>query len=112
MALTYADTALKIEQLIARMERLEKASTAARWWDIMMKFSMPLVLGIVGTTINQEMRLTKIEATRFTATDAAVMERKMIERLADALKSDLGEIKQLLQGMDARMRNVEQKVVK
>lgn len=99
----------KLDSVLDRLQKLETKSTAARWWDAAMKFAVPLVIGAGSMAVGHEIRLTRIESTRFTKDDgAALLEKVRQENQVPAwLKDSLAEIKTGIRDLDARTRNIE-----
>lgn len=86
-------------------------STSDRVWDIVLKALVPVSILLAGSLVSHEVRLAKIEESRFTERDASLMERRIIESIPPPwLKAQIEEIKALLRENTSRLRAVEQSV--
>lgn len=75
---------------------------AARAWDIAIKLLVPLSLIAAGAMVNHEVRLSRIEESRFTQQDGYILEEKT------ASAEDVRDVKRLLEALDSRTRSIEQ----
>ena len=86
-------------------------------WDVIAKLSSAGVLACVAAIVTHEVRISVIEANRFTDEDALAMERRImgaipppvVELQFASIAEDLQEIKLMLSGYDARLRALENK---
>ena len=86
-------------------------------WEFLIKLAVPISIIVSGAMINHEVRLSnhdiriaKIEQTRFSAKDANDLERRITAAIPQQwqwLKEDISEIKQMLQAYDSRLRALE-----
>ena len=71
--------------LIRCLERVdsmvEKVTGGSLVWEILIKVSVPIVLGLGGMMLAHEIRLSKIEATRFTAKDGIELRDTITKQL-------------------------------
>ena len=80
-------------------------------WEAALKAMVPLVLAIGAWLVGVQVRLSSLEATRFTHQDGRDLEDRIDARMYPAwLREDLSEIKSMVRGLDERLRAVEQKV--
>lgn len=74
-----------------------------RLWDVVTKLSVAVTIALAGMILGHEMRLTKIEANRYTQKDALEREREVnarFEALTDQLgiiRTDVAVIRQILE---------------
>lgn len=92
-------------------------SLSDRIWDIATKLSVPAVLAAGAAIIAHEIRISRLEATRFSRSDGLVLERDVREWMDERfppywLRASLVEIKADLKTIDERLRSVEQSLIK
>ena len=93
----------ELRALVADLKK-QRATTSARIWDLAMKAAVPAVIALAGWAISHEVRVSLIESNRFTAKDAAELERQLKQDLPPMwLREELADIK-------LRLRNIEAKV--
>ena len=101
----------RLDALLARMTSLESRDRGDRWWDVALKFAVPLVIGAFGMSINHEIRISRIEENRFTNADGAALEARVLDKLPPQwLREQVNEIKAAQKVMLDRMRELELKV--
>lgn len=102
----------RLEAILARLDAMERRSLGARAWDIVAKLTVAMVVAIASATIAQEVRLAKIESSRFSDRDGVALEARILSAFPGQqawLREALADIKQQLNRMDERLRLVEQR---
>lgn len=89
--------------------------TIDRFWDLALKIGVIVTVAVATAAINHEVRLGKIEDSRFTSADALKLERSLRDWSDERypqnwLREDMGDIKTGLETLDNRMRALETKV--
>ena len=81
-------------------------TTGDRVWDIGTRLLIPIAVFAGGVVANHETRLTKIESNRFTQDEGNALEQRT------ASKTEIGEVKHLLERMDTRLQTIDARTVR
>lgn len=81
---------------------------AAKVWDVLIKATVPVSIVIGSALIAHEVRIAKLEDSRFTTADAYQLEHRVVRALEAKfpqpwLLDDLREIKDRLKSIEARL---------
>ena len=96
----------KIMEALERMQGSKKAASD-RFWDMAARFMVPVVMGLSAMLVSHEVRLAKIEANRFTASDAGMMEGRVHDWIGANLRTDLKAIEARLDDVLQRISGLE-----
>lgn len=100
------DQTPSLQRIISKIDRLESRKTSERVWEILTRAAIPVVLAGAAALIAHEVRISTMESNRFTTRDAQQLEARMTSR-PDWLREDLAEIKEMVRGLEARLRALE-----
>lgn len=103
----------RLEAILARLDTMERRTIGARTWDIVAKLTVALVVALASATIAQEVRIARIESSRFTDRDGAALEARIMSAFPGQqawLREALADVKASLIKLDERLRNVEKSI--
>jgi len=116
----FAAAVRRLETLEQRMQK--HAAALARTpkvqpsrWDLVFKIGAlmsPIALIVAGAGIGHEVRLSRIEETKFTNADAGELGNAIRREFRDLVREDLADIKAGQRAIDTRLRAIEIKVGK
>jgi hypothetical protein len=92
----------RLTRVVERLDVVERDKTKDRWWDVAVKFMVPLVLGAAGASINHELRISKLE-------DGGMLIREFMQDTMRELKANQAEMRVNQQNILQRLRELEVK---
>lgn len=99
---------------MSKNDRDDRACTTelSKVWEILMKATVPLSVIIGSALVTHEVRIAKLEESRFTGSDGVKLERDIRAYVQDSfppnwLREDIQEIKASMKSIEGRLRKIE-----